>query len=136
MYLNFNGRMVHSSAGNSIFPNIPKGMSERKEVPWSECLDRPALYRYCSTPMLSSHCRWRCLTRLDVVVHAEEIGWVVFVFQGDQAIVIDNPSRYCYFASCAKQGAPRPRKGTIPPEFLRILSISLSSARHSGRRAT
>ena len=31
---------------------------------------------------------------------------------------------------------PRPRKGIIPPEFLRILSISLSSARHSGRRAT
>src|SRR5258708_15697458 len=27
----------HSSAGNSIFPNISKGMSERKEVPWSEC---------------------------------------------------------------------------------------------------
>src|SRR5438128_10034176 len=38
--------------------------------------------------MLSSHCRWRCLTRLDVVVHTKEIGWVVLVFQGDQAIVI------------------------------------------------
>src|SRR6516165_729068 len=34
---------------------------------------------------LLSHCR---LARLDVVVHAEEVGWVVFVFQGNEPVII------------------------------------------------
>ena len=36
----------------------------------------------CDSPIISSHCRF------DVLIHAEEVGWIVLVLERDEAVVI------------------------------------------------